>query len=58
MKILLISMALIGLLATVLPSILVYSGTIELETHKTIMGIGMVVWFVTAPFFMKRKKSI
>jgi hypothetical protein len=58
MKILLISIAFIGLLATILPSILVFFGTIELGTHKTIMGIGMVVWFVTAPFFMKRKKSV
>lgn len=58
MKIVLISIGVIGLLATVLPSILVFSGTIELGTHKTIMGIAMVVWFVTAPFFMKRKKSV
>ncbi len=58
MKILLISIALIGLLATILPSILVFSGAIEPGTHKTIMSIGMILWFVTAPFFMKRKKSI
>jgi hypothetical protein len=58
MKILLSSIALIGLLATILPSILVFSGTIELGIHKTIMGVGMVLWFVTAPLFMKRKKSL
>ena len=50
--------AIIGLLATIVPSILVFTGTIELGIHKNIMGIGMVLWFVTAPFFMKRKKSI
>ena len=58
MKILLSSIALIGLLATIVPSILVFSGTIELGIHKTIIAIGMAVWFVTAPFLMKRKKSI
>ena len=57
MKILLSSIGFIGLLATILPSILVFSGTIELGIHKVIMGTGMAVWFVTAPFFMKRKKS-
>jgi uncharacterized membrane protein len=58
MKILLSSFALIGLLATVVPSILVFSGAVEPGTHKTIMVIGMILWFVTAPFFMKRKKSV
>ena len=57
MKILLSSLAIIGLLATVLPSILVFRGTIEPETHKVVMAFGMVLWFVTAPFSMKRKKS-
>lgn len=58
MKILLCTLGLIGLLATVLPSVLVFSGAVEPGTHKTIMLIGMILWFVTAPFFMKRKKSV
>lgn len=45
----------IALLATVLPSILVFTGTFELETHKWIMLIAMVVWFITAPFSVKKK---
>lgn len=57
MKILLSFLGLIALLATILPSILVFSGAIESETHKTVMTIGMILWFVTAPFFMKRKDS-
>lgn len=44
----------IGLLLTVVPSFLVFGGTIELETHKTLMWIGMVLWFVTAPFWVKK----
>jgi hypothetical protein len=57
MKILLSSLAFVGLLATVLPSILVCFGAIELGIHKTIMVIGMILWFVSAPFFMRRKDS-
>jgi len=57
MKILLSSLALIGLLATITPPILVFSGTIELEMHKIIMAAGMILWFITAPFLRERKKS-
>ena len=57
MKTLLSSLGIIALLATVAPSILVFSGAIEPGTHKAIMVIGMILWFVTAPFFMKRKNS-
>jgi hypothetical protein len=57
MKILLSILGLAALLATVLPSVLVYFGAIELGTHKTLMVIGMILWFVTAPFFMKKKDS-
>ena len=52
------SLGLIALLATVVPSILVYTGTIDLETHKTIMAAGMVLWFITAPFYMRSKKNV
>ena len=48
------SISYLGLLATVVPSMLVFSGAAELNTHKAIMGIGMVVWFVTAPLWMKK----
>lgn len=57
MKILMSSIASITLVATLLPSILVFSGIIELDTHKAIMAVAMVLWFVTSPFFMKRKNS-
>jgi len=57
MKILMSSIASITLVATLLPSILVFSGIIELDTHKAIMAVAMVLWFVTSPFFMKRKDS-
>jgi hypothetical protein len=46
-----------ALLATVVPSMLVFSGTIEIGTHKVIMAAGMILWFVTAPFFTGRKDA-
>ena len=55
MKTMLKGISYAALLATVLPSVLVFAGTIELETHKWIMIIGMVVWFISAPFSIKRK---
>lgn len=58
MKILLSSLAIIGLLATVLPSVLVFVGTVDPGTHKIIMLFGMILWFVTAPFSMKKKDSV
>ena len=57
MKILLSSIAIIGLLATVLPSVLVFLGTVDPGTHKNVMLVGMVLWFAAAPFSMKKKDS-
>jgi hypothetical protein len=48
------SICYLGLPATVVPSILVFSRGAGLNTHKAIMGIGMVAWFVTAPLWMKK----
>ncbi|MBN2242987.1 MAG: hypothetical protein JW793_09885 [Acidobacteria bacterium] len=55
MKIFLAGIAWLGLLATVLPSILVFAGVMEAPAHKAVMGVGMVLWFAAAPFFMKEK---
>lgn len=48
--------SIIGLLLTVVPSTLVYAGKIELKMHFTLMIVGMVLWFATAPFWMKNQK--
>ena len=45
----------VGLIVTVVPSMLVFSGMVELETHKVMMLIGMILWFITAPFWMNRQ---
>lgn len=47
----------LGLLLTVVPSLLVFSGTIELSFHKTLMLIGTLLWFGTAPFWMNKQKA-
>lgn len=47
----------VGLLLTVVPSFLVFSGAIELSFHKTLMLIGMLLWFSTAPFWMNKRKQ-
>lgn len=46
----------IGLLLTIIPSTLVYAGKIEIQMHFTLMIVGMVLWFATAPFWMKSQK--
>ena len=48
--------ALIGLILTLIPSVFVFTGTISAQTNKMLMGIGMLVWFVLAPFWMKRAR--
>ncbi len=42
-----------GLGLTIVPSILVFSGVITWQTHASLMLAGMVVWFATAPGWMK-----
>jgi high-affinity Fe2+/Pb2+ permease len=47
----------IALSATIFPAVLVFSGTIDLEMHKRIMAIGMILWFIAAPLCMKKRSS-
>lgn len=47
----------IGLILTLGPSVLVFLGLISLETHKILMLIGTVLWFVATPFWMYRKST-
>ena len=48
--------SLIGLLLTIVPAFLVFSGSLQIEQHYTLMLIGTVVWFLSAPFWMLKKK--
>ena len=55
MKLTLKLLSYIGLVLTLLPSFLVFSGVISLDSHKTLMFIGTLLWFGTAPFWMNKK---
>lgn len=43
----------LGLLLTVTPAFLVFFKVIDKPTHFIIMFIGTVLWFASAPFWMK-----
>jgi len=49
--------ALLGLLLTIVPSILVAMGLLNWQTHATLMTIGMIVWFVAASLYPQPAKS-
>jgi hypothetical protein len=55
MKNILEIISLLGLVLTIVPSLLVFKGIIELNLHYILMIIGMVLWFGSAPFWMKSK---
>lgn len=47
-----------GLLLLLIPSIMYFSGTMELEQMKNLMFVGTLVWFAGAiPWLGKRKES-
>jgi len=56
-KIISATLAIIALALTIIPSILVFNGVIELDLHKKCMGAGTVLWFVTAPIWYKKEKT-
>ena len=53
MKSILKILSVVGLLLTVVPSFLVFTGDMAPGTHKTLAFIGTLVWFLSAPFWMK-----
>ena len=54
MKMMVKLLSLVGLALTMVPAFLVMNGSIRWETHALLMVIGMVLWFSTAPFWMKQ----
>ena len=46
--------SIIGLILTILPSLLVFSQKLDFSMHKHFMLIGMLLWFTTAPFWKKK----
>lgn len=57
MRILLIIISIVGLLMTIIPSIMVFTQNMTMESHKQYMTVGMVLWFGTAVFWIKEKDS-
>jgi len=47
----------IGLGLTIIPSILVLTGHIDIPLHKQLMGVGMVLWFCGAYFWINRNNK-
>ncbi len=54
MRLLAKSASMIALAMTIVPALLVASGTLSWQTHADLMTAGMILWFVTAPFWMKK----
>jgi hypothetical protein len=44
----------LGLVLTVAPSFFVLAGRIDWSLHSKLMLAGMILWFATAPFWMKK----
>ncbi len=57
MKKVLWPISIIGLLLTIIPSFLVFNGTLTLESHKLYMTVGMVLWFATASILLKEEEE-
>ncbi len=46
----------VGLGLTVVPAYLVWSQSISWDSHATLMLIGTLLWFGSAPFWMKKDR--
>ncbi|MFN3999283.1 hypothetical protein [Algoriphagus sp.] len=57
MKTLLKFGSLLGLMLTIYPPVMFYMGDVDLDRMKWSMGIGMVLWFVTAPFWINKSSA-
>lgn len=45
----------LSLAGTIIPSLLVFFGDMDIQTNKNIMAVSMVVWFVSVPFWINKK---
>lgn len=55
MRKLMLLLSILSLLATIVPSILVFKQIMDPEQNKLLMSIGTLGWFVTAPFWIRSK---
>jgi hypothetical protein len=45
----------LALLGTIIPSLMVFFGDMDIQTNKNIMTVSMIIWFATAPFWINTK---
>jgi hypothetical protein len=57
MKILIKIGSFVSLVLTIVPSLIFFTGGLELSQMKIYMGVGMVLWFVTAPFWINKSSK-
>lgn len=57
MKLILQIISWVALGLTVLPSILFFWGSMELDTVKVTMLVATILWFVATPFWMGKKED-
>ncbi len=57
MNILLKAVSVAGLALTVMPAYFVWVGSISWDTHAMLMLIGTLLWFGSAPFWMKKDNT-
>ena len=55
MKIILQIISLVGLLLTIIPPVLFFTGTIGHSQQNVLMFFGAVIWFVSAFFWLGKK---
>lgn len=56
MKKIMAVIAIVALGLTVVPSLLVFNGMIEIDLHKKLMLTGTVLWFISAPVWFRKKR--
>jgi hypothetical protein len=47
----------IGLVLTLFPSFLVFTGNISFDSSKMLMLTGTIIWFVSAPGWMNKSEE-
>lgn len=47
----------LALAGTIIPSLMVFFSGLDLQQNKNIMAVSMIIWFVTAPFWINRKSE-
>jgi hypothetical protein len=50
-------LSLVGLIMTISPSFFLFSGMIEIGEMKFWMGVGMLAWMLSAPFWVNKSSD-